>query len=144
MNCVTYYNHEGVVTISPPGNSLVCDGDRLKLICTITDPGSSLLAWTLTLTTILYRGIAASTASDQTTHWMINSTLFTFSRISAQNEWPLVSKLLISPVTTGLNGTVVNCTAVPVMETASTTVYISNRLHNGMSINTMITRYNQN
>ena len=145
---IQYYNFKGAVTISPPGNSLLCDGDQLELTCSITDPGSSLLEWTFTPTTIfmdLYRPIEPSTPSDQTTtHWMINSTLFTFSRISGQNEWPLVSRLLISPVTTGLNGTVVNCTAIPIMEIASTTVYVSNRLHNGMSINTMITRYSQN
>ena len=114
----------------------MCDGDQLELTCTITDPGSSLLEWTLTPTTIfvdLYRAIEASTPNDQTSYIMINSTKFTFSRISAQNESPLVSRLLINPITSGLNGTVVNCMDVLMMETTSTTVYILNRLNYAMS-----------
>ena len=48
---------------------MVCDEDQLELTCTITDPGNSLLEWTLTPATIfidLYRAIEASTLSDQT------------------------------------------------------------------------------
>ena len=111
----------------------MCDGDRLELTCTITDPGSSLLEWTFTPTTILYRAIQASTPSDQTTtHWMINSTLFTFSRISGQNEVPLVSRLLIDRLTADLNGIVVNCSAVSIMESASTIVYVLNKHSDGI------------
>ena len=117
----------------------MCDGDRLELTCTITDPGSSLLEWTLTPTTLfmismdLYRAIDSSTPSDQTTtHWMINSTLFTLSRISAQNEFPVVSRLLIDPLTTDLNRIVVNCRAVSIMESATTIVYVLNKPSDGM------------
>ena len=37
---------------------------------------------------------------------------------------PLVSRSLIDPVTTDLNGTVINCTDVLTMETASVTIYV--------------------
>jgi hypothetical protein len=41
---------------------------------------------------------------------MINNTvMFTFSRLSGQNVLPLVSRVTISPVTIGLNGTVMSC-----------------------------------
>ena len=39
----------------------------------------------------------------------INNAVITFSRLSSQDSLPLVSRLTISPVSSGLNGTVVNC-----------------------------------
>ena len=39
---------------------------------------------------------------------MENSVNFTFSRVSAQNEFPLISRLLINPVTRDLNVTCSN------------------------------------
>ena len=119
-------DYEGAVTISPSGNSLVCDGDQLELICMVTDSGNGLLEWAFLQ---VYRAIDASTLSDQTSHIMINSTTFTFSRISAQNEFLLVSRLLINPLTTDLNRIMINCTDVITMETTSTTVYVLNRPH---------------
>ena len=136
----------GAVTISPSGTSLVCDRDQLELICTVaeSDADSLLLEWTITAVTIfrgLHRAIeATSPSSDQTFQIMINSTTFTFSRISTQNEFPLVSRLLINPLTTDLNGIMINCANVLTMETASTTVYVLNRFHNGMTIIHTISR----
>ena len=115
-----------VVTISPAGISLVCDGDLLELTCSLTDPGSSLLVWSFVpaITSMdLYRAIDDNSVSDEIC--VINSTLFTFSRISARGHLPLVSRLIIDSLTTGLNGTVINyCTDVTTMETASATVYV--------------------
>ena len=110
------------MTLSPSGNSLVCAGDQLELICSLNDPGSSLLEWTFAPATIfmdLQRAADASTSDD--TFVMINSTLFTFSRISPRGNLSLVSRLLITPLTTGLNGIVINCTNVSRMETALAT-----------------------
>ena len=121
------------MTISPSGNSLVCAGDQLELICSLTDPGSSLLAWTFAPATIfmdLYRAIDANSLNDETS--VINSTSFTFSRISARGHLPLVSKLMINPLTTSFNGTVINCTDVSMMETATAIVHVVNR-HSGTS-----------
>ena len=39
----------------------------------------------------------------------INNAMITFSRLSSQDSSPLVSRLIISPVSSALNGTVVNC-----------------------------------
>ena len=105
----------------------MCAGDQLELICSLNDPGSSLLEWTFAPATIfmdLQRATDASTSDD--TPVMINSTLFTFSRISPRGNLPLVSRLLINPITTGLNGIVINCTDVSTMETASATIYVVN------------------
>ena len=89
--------------------------DQLELTCTITDSGS-LLVWNVTLipenlTTPMNFGrtIDPSDPSDQTTPIMINSTMLTYSRISAQHSIPLISKVLISTVSNHLNGTHVNC-----------------------------------
>ena len=120
---------KGAVIISPSGNSLVCDGDQLELTCTVTGPGSSLLEWTFAPIT-LCRAIDANSPLDQII--MINSTLFTFSRILPRNEPSLVSRLLMSPVTTGLNGTVVNCTDVLMMKMASANIHVLNKLNDGM------------
>ena len=123
---------KGAVTISPE-NSLACDGDQLELTCTITDPGSSLLEWTFAPATIfmgLHRAIDVNSPSDQT--FMINSTLFTLSIISARGNLLLVSRLLIDPLTTDLNRTVVNCTDVLIMETASAFIHVLNRIKDGI------------
>jgi hypothetical protein len=40
----------------------------------------------------------------------VNSTSFNVSRVSGRDELPLVSRLVISPVSVDLNGTRLNCT----------------------------------
>ena len=57
----------------------------------------------------------------------VNSTVFNFSRISAHNSMPVMSRLVISPVSNGLDGTVVNCVDVDAAEVSSTTVIIGDR-----------------
>ena len=127
-----WFTLAGAVTLSPSGITSVCSGDQLELICTLTDPGSNLLEWTITPMSFQARAIQAPTSSDQTTHYMVNSTLFIFSRISAEKQSPLVSRALISPVTSSLNGTVVNCMDVIMMETASAIISVR-KLQDGMS-----------
>ena len=58
---------------------------------------------------------------------MVDSTTFHFSRSSAEDSLPVVSKLLIRPAPNiSLNGTMVNCTDVTSSETASTIAIIIN------------------
>ena len=53
----------------------------------------------------------------------INRTIMiTFSRLSTQNELPLISRMLINSVSEGLNGVQVECVAAP--EVATTTIHI--------------------
>ena len=124
------------VVILSPGNSLVCAGGQLELICSLTDPDSDLLEWTFAPATIFmdfHRAINAKTVNDNPP-LMINSTSFTFSRISGNDIFPpkLVSRLLIDPITIGLNEIEINCTDVSMMETATVIVYVINR-HSGTS-----------
>ena len=106
------------MTISPSGVATVCNGDQLELICTLTDTGSfTVLVWTVTLIpknaatpTSLSLALSSDSPSDQTFHTIVsNSTNLTLSRISFQNSFPLVSRLLFSPVSNHLNRTEVNC-----------------------------------
>ena len=59
----------------------------------------------------------------------IGSTVFTFSRISAHNSIPVISRLVISPVSNSLSETVMNCVDVDAAElsTSSTTIIIGER-----------------
>ena len=80
----------------------------------IADPGSldaAVLLWNVTLTPELNisssmsydRRVSSSSPSNQMQHIMENSINLTLSRVSAQNEFPLVSRLLINPVISNLN-----------------------------------------
>ena len=106
---------QGAVTLSSAGVISVCSGDQLELTCMITG-NFAILLWNVTLITEntathinFTRVISSSSPTDQTFHMMINSTNFTGSRISAQNSYPLTSRLLINPVSNHLNGTEVSC-----------------------------------
>ena len=125
----------GAITISPSGDLFLCSGDQLELTCCLTDPGSSFLEWTFAPATIfmgLRRAIDVNSASNHPP-LVINSTLFTFSRISARDIFPLVSRALIDPLTIGLNGIVINCTDASMMETATAIVHVMNRHSSGTS-----------
>jgi hypothetical protein len=50
--------------------------------------------------------------------------VFNFSRISAHDSMPVMSRLIISPVSSSLNGTVVNCVD---LEMSSTTIIVGER-----------------
>ena len=54
----------------------------------------------------------------------VNSTSFMFSRTSTQDSLPLMSRLLISPVTVDLNGTALNCVDVATSERSTTSIRI--------------------
>jgi hypothetical protein len=56
------------------------------------------------------RSTASVGVSQQMSTMTVNSTSFNVSRVSGRDELPLVSRLVIGPVSVGLNGTRVNCT----------------------------------
>ena len=133
---IIFKNHSsyfsiGAVTISPSGTASVNEGDELELICTTT---GIFLEWCFSLTPeggttarIYKRFLTTSSPSNQTSQLQVNSITFTFSRISGQNSLPLVSRLLISPVSKDLNGTGVNRTDLQTSERASALVYLKNQ-----------------
>ena len=113
-----------LATISPPGEAPVCDGGQLELICTTT--GSHLerrfnviCENTTTAFEISHVIQTARPTSATMSQQVVNSTVFNFSRISAEGASPLVSRLLISPVSNGLNGTVINCEDLDTSELSS-------------------------
>ena len=115
--------HAGAVIVSPSGVASACSGDQLELTCTTS---GSLLEWAFILTPdnavarAYTKGLTTDTEAPEPL--TINSTRFTFSRVSPPNSSPLISILVINPVTVGLNGTEVNCTDLETSETVSTTI----------------------
>ena len=115
--------------ISLPGVAPVCDGDQLELTCTTT---GSLLEWRFsvirgnatTATEFSRIIIATGSASDSMSLIVVNTTTFRFSRTSAEDSLPVMSRLLIGRVSRGLNGIVINCEDVGTSEVSSTTVVI--------------------
>jgi hypothetical protein len=73
-------------------------------------------------TTAITRTIT-STGSEMT-NLTVNSTVFNFLRISTHNSMPVKSRLVISPVSSSLNGTVMNCLDLDTGEVSSTTIIV--------------------
>ena len=115
--------------ISPPGLAPVCDGDQLELTCTTT---GSHLEWRFkairrnatTATEFSRIMLATGSASDAMTQLVINSIVFSFSRTSAEDSLPVMSRLLITSVSISLNGTVINCEDLGTSEVSSSTVVV--------------------
>ena len=81
----------------------------------------------LNYTDTLTRTIQATVLDeDAMTQLVVNSTIFNFSRTSAQDSLPVMSKLVIGPVNgrLSLNGTVMNCIDVVTSSSSSTTFII--------------------
>ena len=113
------------MTLSPLGTASVCSGDQLELTCSIM---GSVLEWQINVTNAssyrIYRRpiISEGQTFTQIYHLMINkNVLLTFSRISNEGVSPLVSRLLINPVSKSLNGTKVICEAEQMSSLQSTT-----------------------
>ena len=116
--------HAGASMISPSGIASVCSGEHLDITCTTSgtflrwyirfeNENSASRTYTRTLSSM---GVASSVAS-----LMINSTIFSFSRISTQGSLPLSSRLEISPVSEILNKTEVKCEDVTAAVNSSAT-----------------------
>ena len=94
--------------ISPPGVAPVCDRDQLELTCTTT---GNQLEWRFnvirgnaTTATEFSRIIGATgSASAAMSQLVVNSITFSFSRTSAEDSSPVMSRLLINSVSRSLN-----------------------------------------
>ena len=94
--------------ISPSEMVSVCSSDQLELTCNVT--GSPVLEWRIVASQIYRRGVTSQGGADtQMSYLTIDNSTFTFTRISDENDMPLVSRLLISPVNRDLNQTRVIC-----------------------------------
>ena len=55
----------------------------------------------------------------------VNSTVvFTFSRLSTEDDLPLITRVIIDNVSEGLNGVEMRCTDAGMVDSATTTVHV--------------------
>ena len=101
------------IKLSPMSVAPVCRvGDPLQLTCTAS---VQFISWSIMVINnqgTLEEITAFSNSRDmtqQSSPIVVNDTLFTFMRISARNDTPLISTLAINSTSIGLNGTVVHC-----------------------------------
>ena len=103
----------GQLTLSPMTVAPVCSvGDPLQLICTAS---IQFIRWSIVV--INEQGMEEEITVSRNSRDLsppprervINSTKFTFLRVSGEDELPLVSTLAINSTGIGLNGTVVRC-----------------------------------
>ena len=116
--------HVGIINISPSPRAAVCNvGDELEVTCNTND---RFLTWNVTFITGNDRIIRTFSSTIKNPERVeINSTVFTFSRISELGSTDLISKLVISSVGQSLNETNITCMEVGALATkAATTVYI--------------------
>lgn len=115
----------GQVVLSPSGIVSVCHGEQLNFVCTSQ---GGFLEWSFFANDGLIdrRYTRILSTISQMSQLMINQTVFTFSRISGENSLPLTSRLSISPIGSGLNGTLVNCTDLATFNTSSTIINVIN------------------
>jgi hypothetical protein len=78
--------------------------------------GTTAVRRTFTLTSL--------SATNQLSHLRFNSTMFTFSRLSAQNGVPLVSRLAINATTDNFNGFVLTCSDLETSESMATIIQV--------------------
>ena len=126
--------------LSPSGSAPVCSGHQLELICTTT---GAFQDWDFRIsengTMITPPGRLVNNQPDLILQaLMVNSFSFNFSRISPPNSLPLVSKLIVTPTKSSINGTEVICTCTDVITdvSLSTTVFVvnENSVLQGMSV----------
>ena len=124
--------YTGQLTLSPMSVAPVCrDGDSVELTCTASVT-VQFIRWSVlqvndqgTLEEVTTSVQINSLDDNQVTERVVNSSIFAFTRSSAQRALPLISILSIDSVNMGLNGTVVNCSNISnPMISASTTIQI--------------------
>ena len=119
----------GVVELSPSPVAPVCQaGDQLELTCSTSSKTDH--SWEFTVfPENMTHAIAVTSAGPSGTFpalLPISSSMITTSRLSSQDSAPLVSRVVVSPVNSGLNGTVVKCLEgiSPTDSVATTTIRI--------------------
>ena len=129
--------------LSPSAVAPVCqDGDQLELMCNVA---GAFLRWEFTVTfedgtPMTFMPVV--TPDGVPPPRMVNLTTFTFSRLSAQYDSPLMSRLTINPVSEGLNGVRVNCEDVEASESATTTIQIIDAGGRKIIIRVILTHFN--
>ena len=124
-----YVFNTGMLTLFPMMVAPVCRvGDPLQLTCTAS---VEFIRWSIVVVnehsmeeeiTAIRNSLDSSLPPKER---IINSTIFTFTRTSAEDVLPLISTLSINSVGIALNGTLVHCMdANNPMTSVSTAIYI--------------------
>ena len=72
----------------------MCSGSELELTCNVT--GSPVLEWRIVASQVYRRGVTSQGGTDtQMSFLIIGNIMLAFTRISDENDMPLVSRLLI-------------------------------------------------
>ena len=105
----------------------VCQaGHQLVLTCSVTAAGA-FLRWEFTVSgspVTFTPDVVADGSRGVASAVMVNSTTFTFSRLSAQDSSPLISWMTINHVSEGLNGVQMSCMDVEASQSATTIIRI--------------------
>ena len=119
--------------LSPSSLAPVCNGGQIELTCSV--PGV-VLTWSFQESvingTIVNRYPSdvniqySGTTAGQNRPVTVNFVTFTYTRLSARGVLPLVSQLVINPVDSSHNGTVVTCIDAMSTNTSSTQLYVVN------------------
>ena len=100
-----------MVELSPSALAPVCQaGDQLELTCTSSGTVHR-LEFTVSSEGVTHTTVPITSegTSGVTSRLTFSNSMITLSRLSAQDSSPLVSRSVFSPVSSGLNGTVVKC-----------------------------------
>ena len=123
------YLNTGVVEISPSPVGPVCqERDQLEVICNTTLGIDHQWKFTVFPENVSHTAAPVSSIGASLSGipmpLLISSSTITFSRLSDQNVLPLISRVTISSVRRGLNGTVVSCVELDTNLVATTTIQI--------------------
>ena len=113
--------------ISPSPVAPVCqEGDQLELTCNSTLGLDHQWLFTVVPENVSYTRAPVSSigVSGIPMPLLISGSTITFSRLSGQFDLPLISRVTISSVGRGLNGTVVSCVELDTNLVATTTIRI--------------------
>ena len=130
--CLLFFdNLVGLVEISPSMIAPVCQiGDQLELMCT-TSGVLVLQSWQLIsnpesgrMLVQLQQISSAGSSGVDSGPITINSTTFNSSRLSGPGNLPLITRMIISPVAKGLNGSQVRCVNALASEQSATTTIV--------------------
>jgi hypothetical protein len=109
----------------------VCPGEQLTLICETNDTGIEILQWSVNLPsgdkTLMRRSIPIEGDDPPrqfTYENYYDDVVFNFSRTSDKNIYPFITKLSISEVNIGINGTEINCSKIDLSDQHTTIIHI--------------------
>ena len=91
----------------------MCSGGQLTFVCTTN---RTFIEWNITVLDSMGIRISRtrllSTGSQSVESQTVNMIVFDITRRSKLDSTPLISTLSVANVTTGLNGTLINCTDI--------------------------------